>query len=143
MEYFVPISFFVLFLALCLAFAFFTGSQAKKKGYSYDGFSIFGFFFPLIALIVVMCLPDRSVPEGLADVELLRYRRGQEAKAAELAIEKAKRRKVNVARAGQELGAFSIREIVSMINAGNLDLDDYWLDPERNAWEPLRSLEGV
>ena len=40
--------------------AFIPASMAKKKGYSYGGFWVFGFFLWLPAIIVAACLSDKT-----------------------------------------------------------------------------------
>lgn len=51
-------TFFVLLFAVLLAFI--PASMAKKKGYSYGGFWVFGFFLWLPAIIVAACLSDKT-----------------------------------------------------------------------------------
>ena len=51
-------TFFVLLFAVLLAFI--PASMAKKKGYSYGGFWVFGFFLWLPAIIVAACLNDKT-----------------------------------------------------------------------------------
>ena len=46
-------------LLVAVGLAFIPASIAKRKGYSYGGFWVFGFFLFLIALIVVLCLRNR------------------------------------------------------------------------------------
>ena len=43
-------------LLIVAGLAFIPANIAKKKGYSFGGFWVFGFFFFLIALIVSLCL---------------------------------------------------------------------------------------
>jgi hypothetical protein len=50
----------IVVLIIAVAFAFIPASMAKKKGYSYGGFWVFGFFFWLIAVIVAACLKDKT-----------------------------------------------------------------------------------
>ena len=49
------------YLIVSLAFAFITGMVAKGRGRSGLGWGIFGFFFPLLALILVFVLSDLGV----------------------------------------------------------------------------------
>ena len=47
-------------LLLCLGLAFIPANIAKKKGYSAGGFYVFGVLFFLIAVIVALCLRDKT-----------------------------------------------------------------------------------
>lgn len=49
----------ILGLLVAVGLAFIPASIAKRKGYSYGGFWVFGFFLFLIALIVALCLRDK------------------------------------------------------------------------------------
>lgn len=49
---------FLGLLALAIWLAFWIGKKAEQKGYSRVGFTILGLFFTLIALIVVLVLPE-------------------------------------------------------------------------------------
>lgn len=50
----------VLGLAIIFALAYIPANIAKKKGYGFAGFYLFGLFFFLIALIVSLCLSDKK-----------------------------------------------------------------------------------
>lgn len=53
----------LVFLIVAVALAIWIGKMAEAKGYSRLGFTIFGFFFTIIALIVVLVLqPRRGAP---------------------------------------------------------------------------------
>jgi hypothetical protein len=54
---------FVIIIIL-VALAFIPANMAKKKGYSYGGFWVFGFFFWLPAVIVAACLSDKSIKQS-------------------------------------------------------------------------------
>ena len=41
-------------------FGFFSGYVAKEKGRNYIAWSTLGFFFGLIALLIIICLPDKN-----------------------------------------------------------------------------------
>ncbi|MGI6161250.1 MAG: hypothetical protein ACOYJD_04395 [Christensenellales bacterium] len=65
-----PLSFIDLMLAIIpllfliaatAGLAFITANMASKKGYSKGGFWLLGFFLFIPALIVVLCLDDRSM----------------------------------------------------------------------------------
>ena len=51
----------VLFALIWIAIAFWAARVAGRKGYSFIGFFIFGFFFSLVALIVAYLVPPRNV----------------------------------------------------------------------------------
>ena len=42
---------------------------AKKKGYSPGGFFALGFFFPLIGVIVILCLSDKNAQQNAAALQ--------------------------------------------------------------------------
>ena len=50
-------------IGAAVGLAFIPASIARKKGYSYGGFWALGFFFFLIALIVVLCLDPKPGSE--------------------------------------------------------------------------------
>ncbi len=52
-------------LAVLIGLAFIPASMAKKKGYSYAGFWVFGFLLFLPAIIVAACLSDKSVSQNV------------------------------------------------------------------------------
>ena len=47
-------------LGITIALAFIPANIAKKKGYGFGGFYVFGLFLFLIALIVALCLDDKN-----------------------------------------------------------------------------------
>lgn len=51
----------ILFVLTWIAIAFWAARVAGRKGYSFIGFFIFGFFFSLVALIVAYLVPPRDV----------------------------------------------------------------------------------
>jgi len=55
-------SLLIIFFAIGLAFI--PSTIAKKKGYSFAGFYLFGFFFFLPALIVALCIKDKNQEQG-------------------------------------------------------------------------------
>jgi hypothetical protein len=50
----------ILFVLIWIAIAFWAARVAGRKGYSFIGFFIFGFFFTLVALIVAYLVPPRD-----------------------------------------------------------------------------------
>lgn len=61
----------ILLFIICLAaplaaigLAFIPASVARKKGYSFGGFWAFGFFLFIPAIIVALCLEDKTVYLG-------------------------------------------------------------------------------
>lgn len=48
---------------------------AKKKGYSYGGFYVFGVFLWLIALIVALVMPDKNASKASGADELMTYKK--------------------------------------------------------------------
>jgi len=53
---------FVMLIGVGLAFI--PATIARKKGYSYGGFWVFGFFLFLPALIVALVIQDKTAPQG-------------------------------------------------------------------------------
>lgn len=49
-----------IILGILFGLPFIPANIAKKKGYGFAGFYIFGFFLFLIALIVALCLSDKN-----------------------------------------------------------------------------------
>ena len=47
-------------LGTTIGLAFIPANIAKKKGYSFGGFYVLGFFFFLVGLIVALCLDDKN-----------------------------------------------------------------------------------
>lgn len=60
----------ILPLLVVIRLAFIPASMARKKGYSYGGFYVFGIFAFLIAVIVAACLQDRNMYIRRDEVEL-------------------------------------------------------------------------
>ena len=52
--------FIILVLGAAVGLAFIPANIAKKKGYSFGGFFVLGFFFFFIGLIVALCLDDKN-----------------------------------------------------------------------------------
>lgn len=50
----------VISLAICVGLAFIPAAIAKNKGYSYGAFWAFGFFLFIPALIVALCLDNKT-----------------------------------------------------------------------------------
>lgn len=63
----------VFSLIIALLLAVIPARIAKKKGYSYGGFYVFGFFLFLVALIVALLIKDKSAgaPEQIAQYKEL------------------------------------------------------------------------
>lgn len=55
---------FVLALAACIVWGFVAGSIAKKKGYSFPLFWLFGFGCGVVALIVSLVIPNKNNVEA-------------------------------------------------------------------------------
>lgn len=53
----------ILFLIVDAALALYTGRLAMRKGYSYYVFMFASLFFPIIMLVVVSLIPDKSAVE--------------------------------------------------------------------------------
>lgn len=53
----------VLLLLLYIGLGFIPANIAKKKGYSFGLFWLFGFFFFVPALIVSLCISDKNAPQ--------------------------------------------------------------------------------
>ncbi len=51
----------IIGLGIAVGLAFIPANIARNKGYSYGGFWVFGFFFFIIALIVSLCLSDKTI----------------------------------------------------------------------------------
>lgn len=51
---------FIFFLLIGAASALIVGNIAEKKGYQSTPFSLFGFFFSIIAVIVALIMPYKS-----------------------------------------------------------------------------------
>lgn len=52
----------VLLFVIWIAIPFWAARVAGRKGYSFIGFFIFGFFFNVVAVIVAYLVPPRDVP---------------------------------------------------------------------------------
>ncbi len=50
----------ILWVGIAVGLAFIPATIARNKGYSYGGFWAFGFFFFIIALIVALCISDKT-----------------------------------------------------------------------------------
>ncbi len=55
----------ILYIIILIALAFIPANMAKKKGYSYGGFWVFGFFLWLPAIIVAACLSDKTARQNV------------------------------------------------------------------------------
>jgi MFS-type transporter involved in bile tolerance (Atg22 family) len=55
-----PVLYFFISLFIAVVFALFCGELADRKGYSRVLFSILGFFFIIITLIVILVLPSKQ-----------------------------------------------------------------------------------
>ncbi len=53
----------IIYIGIFVGLAFIPATIARNKGYSYGGFWAFGFFFFIIALIVSLCLSDKTYPQ--------------------------------------------------------------------------------
>ena len=62
----------VFMLIISLLLAVIPARIASKKGYSYAGFYVFGFFLWIVALIVSLVIQDRK---GDASQQLINYKR--------------------------------------------------------------------
>ena len=58
--------FFVVVIAA--VFAFVSGEIASRKGYSFAGYAVLGFFLPIIGLIVAAVLPDKKAQQAMVDM---------------------------------------------------------------------------
>ncbi len=58
----------IIWLIVLIGVAFIPANMAKKKGYSFGGFYVFGFFIPLVAIIVAACLRDKSHDDDVRPV---------------------------------------------------------------------------
>ena len=54
----------LLLLIWLIAFAVDCGCIAKEKGRSAGLWAILGFFFTIIALLIIVCLPDKTNKRG-------------------------------------------------------------------------------
>lgn len=69
----IPELIYILFvLGISVALALIPAKIAKKKGYNFVGFLVFGFFFFLPALIVALVITDKSKYPGV-DVSYVNY----------------------------------------------------------------------
>ena len=50
----------IIWIGIILGLAYIPANIARKKGYGFAGFYIFGIFLFLIALIVALCLSDKN-----------------------------------------------------------------------------------
>jgi hypothetical protein len=53
----------LIYIGILVGLAFIPATIARNKGYSYGGFWAFGFFFFVIALIVSLCISDKTYPQ--------------------------------------------------------------------------------
>lgn len=50
----------IIWIGIILGLAYIPANIARKKGYGFAGFYIFGIFLFLVALIVALCLSDKN-----------------------------------------------------------------------------------
>jgi hypothetical protein len=90
---------------------------------------------PPIGLIIVLCTDRKKMNTAeLAHIAALRAAMQPQAPAPYRAV----RKPVDVAKAGENLGKLSVREIERRVRDGELDaIDDHFYDEESGEWQPL------
>lgn len=148
---------FILWIALSVL----AGVIAGNKGRSSLGLFLVAILLsPLVGIIVALCLsPNETIIRGRqlaegghkvcpfcaetikrAAIVCPHCQRDLAAQAGLVPPPAPGRRapKIEVASKGENLGAMSVADIQAKVRAGELDLvDDFYLDPESNEWQPL------
>ena len=144
---------FCLGVLICFGLAAVAGNIAEKKGRSFAGFFLLALLFPVIGLIIALCVSDgnRSGGGQLGDMttsDYLAYQANRERIQKQMLREEIQkdnraRIKVYVAKNGQNLGQLNLNQISGMIDSGVLSLENHWLDEEVQEWRELAELEGL
>lgn len=121
----------LLILSVWVVFAVLTAAAASAKGYSAAGFFLFGLLAPLIALIVVLCLSNRTAPKSSKmTLDDWKNYTAMKTSGAVVSTRGVEEERFQIYRRGEFFGEFTAAEAREMVASKELAGDDVWLDGE-------------
>jgi hypothetical protein len=141
----------LLYLVVWLVLAYAVSHLAGQRGHSRVAWLLISLLIsPLLAFIILLCLPDHAASQQREAAELLQLREAHRRRQAEREAQLAQQRSdplppgaephFRISLSGAELGSWPLSAIRQQVADGHITLEDYYLDPSTREWLPLACL---